>query len=203
MSLERHELTNSSVLFLFSFFIELALMMQRRREKAFGPSPQNNYTSGTEKRSFWQRKPKRDSGYTDDGLEAQKRSPDSLPEHTTPGNMRASYGTDSTAVGQKASAHAKYDPTNPAQQDPRLAQTGYPPHIGQADQAGYRAQPTTYGPYANQQAGANAQFPNRQDRRGSYLHYGPQGAPYGVDQRAEMAGEDAYRTYNPVRGDAY
>jgi hypothetical protein len=171
-------------------------MIQRRREKAFGPSPQNNYTSGTEKRSFWQRKPKRDSGYTDGGLVAQKRSPDSLPEHTTPGDMRASYGTDSTAVGQEAPAH-------PMQQDPHLAQTGHPPHIGQAGQAGYTTQPTTRGAYANQQTGANAQFPDRQDRRGSYLHYGPQGASYGVGQRAEMAGDDAYRTYNPVRGDAY
>ncbi|KIM96103.1 hypothetical protein OIDMADRAFT_91959, partial [Oidiodendron maius Zn] len=86
--------------FLFSFFIEVALMKQRRREKAFGPSPQNNYTSGTNKRSFWRRLSKRNSKYKDGGLDAQKLGPDSLPEHITPNEIRASYQTDTTAVGQ-------------------------------------------------------------------------------------------------------
>ena len=178
----------SSVFFLFSFFVDLALVMQRRREKAFGPSPKNNYTSGTEKRSFWQRKPKRDSEYRDSGLEAQKRGPDSLPQHATPGDMRASYQTNTTAVGQEAPAHTRYGPTVPTQRWPRFAQTGHPAHIGQADRAGYTTQPTTYG------ASADAQYPDRQNIRGSYLQYGTQGAPYGVAQKAELSGEEAYRT---------
>ena len=195
-------LTDHSFFFLFSFFIEIALMRQRRREKAFGPSPQNNYTSGTEKRSFWRRKSKRNSKYTDGGLDAQKRGPDSLPEHITPNDIRASYQTDTTAVGQEAPIQAKYGPV-PAQQEHRFAQTGHPPHIGQADQAGDTTQPTTHGAYANQQSRVNAQYPDRDNRHGGYLRYGPQGAPYGVGQRAEMAGDETYRTYNPVRGDAH
>jgi hypothetical protein len=179
--------------------MELALIHQRRREKAFGPSPRNNYTSGTEKRSFWQRKPKRDSGYTDGGFEAQKRGPDSLPEHTTPGDMRDSYQTDTTAVGQEAPVHYQYGSTVPGQRDARLAnQTAHPPHIGQASQAGYTTQPTTHAAYAHR----HAQYA---DQHGSYLNYGPSGAPYETGRIAEMPGEGQfprageYQTYNPPR----
>lgn len=193
--------TYRSAFFLFSFFSELAMIFQRRREKAFGPSPKNNYTSGTEKRKFWQRKQKCDSGYSDGGLEAQKRAPDSLPEHNTPGDMRQSYQTDTTAVGHEP-VHNKYGPTVPVQQDARLAnQTGHPAHIGQANQAGYTTQPTTHSAYANQPG--NAQYAN-QTERVSYLNYGPERTTgYGAPRAAEMPGETQYQAYQPPRTDAY
>lgn len=176
------------------------MIFQRRREKAFGPSPKNNYTSGTEKRKFWQRKKNRDSTYTNGGLEAQKRGPDSLPEHISPNDMRQSYQTDTTAVGNEP-LHSKYGPTVPATQQARLptGQAGYPGHIGQGTQAGYTTQPTTHSAYATQPA--NAQYASPPTEHVSYRNQGHTG--YDPRTTAEMPGESQYRSYNPPRTDAY
>ena len=45
-----------SILFLISAALEIVLSRARKREKRYGPSPANNYTSGYGKRRFWQRK---------------------------------------------------------------------------------------------------------------------------------------------------
>jgi len=80
--------------FLVSAFVEVALMRQHKKEKAFGPSPNNGYTAGTPRRKFWQRKPKNRD------LELAEK-PDTLPAHQTPADMRTSYATDATAVGHE------------------------------------------------------------------------------------------------------
>ena len=46
----------NSVLFLISAGLEIVLSRARKREKRYGPSPANNYTSGSGKQKFWQRK---------------------------------------------------------------------------------------------------------------------------------------------------
>merc|ERR1712000_55803 len=74
-----------------SIFLEFLLIKHRRKERAFGPSPNNGYTAGTPKRKFWQRKPKNRT-YAD-------KNADTLPTHATPADMRTSYATDTTAVG--------------------------------------------------------------------------------------------------------
>lgn len=84
------------VFFFLSILIELALIKHHRHEKRFGPSPNNGYTAGTPRRRFWQRKPKRDAEY----LGAEK-NPNALPVHATPADMRTSYATDATAVGNE------------------------------------------------------------------------------------------------------
>lgn len=45
-----------SCLFLISAALEIVLSRARKREKRYGPSPANNYTSGYGKQRFWQRK---------------------------------------------------------------------------------------------------------------------------------------------------
>lgn len=47
-----------AVLFLISALIQFLLARHHRREKRYGPSPDNNYTSGKTGRKFWVRKPK-------------------------------------------------------------------------------------------------------------------------------------------------
>ncbi|EPE29950.1 hypothetical protein GLAREA_01110 [Glarea lozoyensis ATCC 20868] len=89
-----------AVFFFLSTLIELALMRHHRKEKAFGPSPNNGYTAGSPRRKFWQRKPKTVAHH-----DAEK--PDALPAHTTPAAVRNSYNTESTAVGNEP-AYNKY-----------------------------------------------------------------------------------------------
>ncbi|TVY37865.1 hypothetical protein LOCC1_G007583 [Lachnellula occidentalis] len=93
----------AAVFFFLSIFMELALARHHKREKAYGPSPNNGYTAGTPKRKFWQRKPKnRDAEFGEKS--------DALPAHVTPADMsRQSYGTESTAVGVEP-AYNKYGP---------------------------------------------------------------------------------------------
>ncbi|KAI9718648.1 MAG: hypothetical protein M1828_006656 [Chrysothrix sp. TS-e1954] len=45
-------------LFLISLLLQLAVARHHRKEKAYGPSPANNYTKGRGNRKFWQRKNK-------------------------------------------------------------------------------------------------------------------------------------------------
>ncbi|KAI9832287.1 MAG: hypothetical protein M1819_004465 [Sarea resinae] len=44
------------VLFIVSALLQLALARHHQKEKRFGPSPANNYTSGTGRRTFWRTK---------------------------------------------------------------------------------------------------------------------------------------------------
>ena len=45
-----------SFLFLVSAGLQVSLSRNHKREKRYGPSPANNYTSGSGKRKFWARK---------------------------------------------------------------------------------------------------------------------------------------------------
>lgn len=90
--------------------MEFLLGRNHRKEKAFGPSPNNNYTQGSGRRRFpWQRSPKPQIAVGAGGLH-----PDALPAHQTPADMtdvvspvRKSYQSGSeatsTAVGGESS----------------------------------------------------------------------------------------------------
>ncbi|TAQ86734.1 hypothetical protein B7494_g4960 [Chlorociboria aeruginascens] len=95
-----------AVFFFLSIFVELALAHHHRKERAFGPSPNNGYTAGTPRRKFWQRRSKNDP---EAGL---KTHPDALPPHTTPAHIRQSYGTDTTKVGTDEPIYPKYGNTS-------------------------------------------------------------------------------------------
>jgi hypothetical protein len=81
-----------SVFFLLSVPLGLALIRHHKKEKAFGPSPNNGYTAGSPRRRFWQRKQK--------NTYEEAKNPDALPTHATPADFRTSYATESTAVGR-------------------------------------------------------------------------------------------------------
>lgn len=84
-------------------------MRHHKKEKAFGPSPNNGYTAGSPKRRFWQRKTTRDAEL---GAYGTKVHPDALPPHTDPSEVRDSYATESTAVGDQV-PYNKYGHTAP------------------------------------------------------------------------------------------
>ncbi|KAH7309964.1 hypothetical protein BKA65DRAFT_519199 [Rhexocercosporidium sp. MPI-PUGE-AT-0058] len=115
------------VFFFISIFFELLLIRHRKKERAFGPSPNNGYTAGSPKRKFWQRKSKHNKAYADE-------NPDVLPTHATPADMRQSYATDTTAVGAGELPVNKYGNT-----------TAY----GNAPVNGYTTQTTTHAPVGN------------------------------------------------------
>ncbi len=51
-------LTSQSVLFLVSALLQVFVARHHQKEKKYGPSPSNNYTSGSGNRKLWARKPK-------------------------------------------------------------------------------------------------------------------------------------------------
>ncbi|KAI1325342.1 hypothetical protein F5Y16DRAFT_378147 [Xylariaceae sp. FL0255] len=85
--------------FLISAFLEFLLVRHRRKENRFGPSPDNNYTSGYgRKGGFFSRFRRQKT--------EQSFDPNRLPQHTEPDQLRNSYGTDNTAVGSTANRHS-------------------------------------------------------------------------------------------------
>jgi hypothetical protein len=122
-------------------------MKSHKKQKAFGPSPANNYTSGAvaPKRKFWQRKSKAQTYPT--------TNPNALPLHSTPADVRTSYATESTAVGHEAvGGYPKYG---------NQVSDGYAAPMGTATQAGHATAPyphqpgVTPVPLAHQNVAAN------------------------------------------------
>ena len=97
--------SRSSFFFIFSALLEVALARHRHKEKRFGPSPGNNYTSGyPKKRGFLGLFGR---GKTNTGLSGD---PNVLPQHTHPDEVRDSYATEQTRMGTAPTepAPAKY-----------------------------------------------------------------------------------------------
>ncbi|ORY71242.1 uncharacterized protein BCR38DRAFT_316078, partial [Pseudomassariella vexata] len=91
--------------FFFSILVEIVLVRHRRKEARFGPSPANNYTSG-----YGGRKGKFLGLFKRRGTTATE-NPNALPLHTTPDQVRPSYGTETTAVGPEPTTYNKYGDT--------------------------------------------------------------------------------------------
>ncbi|RAO67249.1 uncharacterized protein BHQ10_003261 [Talaromyces amestolkiae] len=73
----------SIFLFIVSFFLAIPMVRSRRREKRFGPSPANGYTSGsTRRRGFWRR---------NKTTNPDTAGADTLPGHPTPGEVETGY----------------------------------------------------------------------------------------------------------------
>jgi len=146
------------ILFFLNMFIEFGLMRHHKKEKAFGPSPNNGYTAGSPKRKFWQRSTRRRDTEMAGGIGAAKVHPDALPPHANPTDVRTSYATDTTAVGNETDnpARNKYGHTTPVGQ-----QTGYATttstHVPYAQEAGYaHGAGTTPMPAGNYHATSNS-----------------------------------------------
>lgn len=84
-----------SVFFIISALTELALGRHRKKEQRFGPSPANNYTSGygSKKRGLFGLRRKNRAG-------TDLEDPNALPMHTSPDQVRTSYNTEATRVGE-------------------------------------------------------------------------------------------------------
>ncbi|KAI0129939.1 hypothetical protein BJ170DRAFT_618150 [Xylariales sp. AK1849] len=89
------------IFFVLSILVELVLVRHRRKESRFGPSPANDYTSGSGPRNKFMGMFRR-RGTT------KTENPNALPEHTTPSQVRQSYNTESTAIGHEPATHNKY-----------------------------------------------------------------------------------------------
>jgi len=85
--------------FILSAIVEFALVRHRRKEKRFGPGPDNNYTDGYgKKRGFFGLGRKRkNTGMSEDH--------NALPTHSTPADVRDSYATEQTRVGTSHGGH--------------------------------------------------------------------------------------------------
>lgn len=97
------------IFFVLSILMEVALARHHRKEKRFGPSPHNNYTSGAGHRAngggFFARMFRRPG--------ATKPNPDDqLPGHTQPSQLdgRHSYATETTAVNADNRYSGNYKP---------------------------------------------------------------------------------------------
>lgn len=90
-----------SVFFLLSILVEVALVRHHRKEKRFGPSPNNDYTSGYAKKGLLSRVFRRN----------KQPKTDTLPiEHAHPAQLRQSDGTERTAVADdNIPGHTKYE----------------------------------------------------------------------------------------------
>ncbi|KAM5342592.1 hypothetical protein ACJ41O_013558 [Fusarium nematophilum] len=112
------------IFFVFSILMEVALARHHRKEKRFGPSPANNYTSGYgSKGGFFGRLFRRKKA--DDAEDGT-----TLPEHTHPdqlNDMRQSHATERTAVNNYPDdTYNKYDNNGFSYQDGNLSrQDGY------------------------------------------------------------------------------
>ena len=115
-----------SILFLISIFLQIALARSHKREKRYGPSPANNYTSGSGSRKIWQRKPwqRKNKGTRD--IELGTTAAGALPNDQY--DIRASDVTGTTApvtdntYGGTNTKYGTNEPTLPAQH------AGYTPH---------------------------------------------------------------------------
>ncbi|ROT43176.1 hypothetical protein SODALDRAFT_375384 [Sodiomyces alkalinus F11] len=90
------------IFFLLSAVVEVFLVRHRKKEKRFGPGPNNNYTSGSGKTGLfgWRRRRKENPALANDSQ---------LPAHTHPDQVRQSYNTEATAVGtHDAGIYNKY-----------------------------------------------------------------------------------------------
>lgn len=90
------------VFFVISALTEFALGRHRKKAQRFGPSPSNNYTSGYGFRSGGGLFGRFRRNKTND---AAGLNPNSLPEHTSPDQLRQSYATEQTHVDDSLPMH--------------------------------------------------------------------------------------------------
>ncbi|EPE02968.1 hypothetical protein F503_08845 [Ophiostoma piceae UAMH 11346] len=89
----------AALFLVLAFVTEILLARNHRKEKKFGPGPNNNYTSGSGKRRLGLFGFKRSKAARADAA----ADPNALPLHAEPDHVRASYNTEATIVG--AGAH--------------------------------------------------------------------------------------------------
>lgn len=110
-----HILTQLSFLFLISAVVQLCLGRHHKREKAFGPSPTNNYTSGTAGKKKWFGRKNKNATTSNNIYAKDAEATGGLP--TTGTEYRTSHetGYTGTTAGHDATYTGnKYESTQPA-----------------------------------------------------------------------------------------
>ncbi|CAK7223864.1 hypothetical protein SCUCBS95973_005323 [Sporothrix curviconia] len=165
---------------LFAMAVEFFLWRNYRKEKKFGPGPNNGYTSGSGRRRglFGRKRNAAAAGMNGDTYQ----DPNALPQHAEPSQVRESYATEATAVGAHSGA---MDPNKPVE------------NIN--SQRAYGNMP---GPLPNANANANTYAPhnNLQDSstfRGAAAD--PNLREAGVDPNLQQSrAEPPYRSVTPL-----
>merc|ERR1712058_22066 len=101
-------------LFLVTAVVQFLLARHHQKEKRYGPSPSNNYTSGTGRRPFWKRNRKAARGTRDAEMATTAASPG---HHGT--TVRPSHETGMTGSTMNNAGHAPYA------SEPKYGQPGY------------------------------------------------------------------------------
>ncbi len=189
----------SSFLFLVSAALEIVLARAHKREKRYGPSPSNNYTSGYGKQRFWQRKNKnKNKGMEDAELGAIGAGALVAEDKHHHDHTRNSNITGDTAVADGyGGANNKYataqEPTLPAHTAAyNQPATGYAsttnyepqPATGYASTTNYEPQSTGVSEMEGQTGGANRPFvqhdpePYAEVHHGGFPHSNPESQGY-------------------------
>lgn len=134
-------------LFLITALMQIALVRHHRSEKKYGPSPANNYTSGSGRRRFWQRKPKT----TDNTLEkdaelgvAGAGVGAAATHHTRQHDLRPSHDTaytGSTVAAPNAGTGGHYKETNDVAEAAAAHHDNNAHHLPHGTHGGYYTQP--------------------------------------------------------------
>ncbi|KAK6001183.1 hypothetical protein QM012_003266 [Aureobasidium pullulans] len=111
-----------AVLFLFTALMQLALMRHHKKEKRYGPSPSNDYTSGSApRRGLFVRKPKTvpADDYAEKGVVAAPVAAGTTvrPSHDTAYSGNTAVGSNPTAIQKEGLTHDGHAP-----------HVGYNPH---------------------------------------------------------------------------
>lgn len=127
-------------LFLISAALEIVLSRARKRDKRYGPSPANNYTSGYGKRRFWQKKNNKNKTHNHEDAELGAVGAGALvaeEKHRTRNNRNSERISDDTAMtGTTAAATDGYGgPNTKYSQEPTVPTQTHPAHTdGYANQ---------------------------------------------------------------------
>ena len=147
-------------LFLVSVFSQVFLSRSHKREKRYGPSPANNYTSGSGKRRPWQRKKKAKGdaelgAFSSGGLKDDNHRSSDITGTTAPVNDTP-YGGDTRKYGEPTVPTHTYPP-----QTTGVVGTGNTRPISELDNTHAHAGPNPY---------AQNQNPYAEVHGGGYVH---------------------------------
>lgn len=145
----------AALFFLLTAIMQIFLTRHHKKEKRYGPSPSNNYTSGSAKRNFWSRKNKNAGKDAELGAAGTAYGADYLaPTGASPHDLRPSHETGytgSTVAAPNANTYDKVDngdnfATAPHAHAPHGAHGSYytQPQGTGVNPYGYDARPNTY-----------------------------------------------------------
>ena len=103
-------------LFLITPIFQLMLVRHHKKEKRYGPSPSNDYTTGTGRRPFWKRNGRKNKANTRDAEMATGTSPAAgyRPSHETGMTGSTMYGGNAHLAGEPKYGQPGYGNVAPA-----------------------------------------------------------------------------------------